>query len=178
MKILFDLDDTLVETRQWFLSYCRMMGHPVPETDLYHLESVIPAHIIDFALAEAPFMLDAKPVPFIHSTIAYLERAGHGIGFCTHRGYHPEGYERTVKQLASIGIGGDLHCICPKTYPCKLEYLDKVIGEPYVLVDDRPPNITSEFGKVIIYTRPWNKNQIGHRIQDLRDLPRVLTYVS
>lgn len=178
MNILFDMDDTLVETRKWFLGFCAMIGYPVPETDAYHLETVVPARLIDFALAEAPFMLHADPVPFIKSTIRSLEFAGHVVGFCTHRGYHPEGYARSVAQLKSIGISGDLHCIDPLEYPCKLEYLDSVYAEPYVLVDDRPPNLASTHGKVIIYSRPWNKGLIGHRINDLRDLPRVLTYVA
>jgi 5'(3')-deoxyribonucleotidase len=172
--IVFDLDDTLFETRQWFIQFLNIMGYIVPDTNLYHLETLVPAHLIEFALREAPFMVHARPAPHIHAIFSFLALRNYAVAFCTHRGYHPNGVEYSKTQLRNNGLQGELHCIDPKTYPCKLEYLDQIF-EDYVLVDDRPSNLSSANGKVIIYSRPWNLDSDHHlRIENLTQLPRLL----
>lgn len=177
--VVFDLDDTLVETRSWFNDFITMLGYPIPKTDSYHLDKHgIPEHVIQFALNEGAFMAHAKPVPFLQSTLSYLKAAGIQIAFCTHRGYHHKAADYTeawfhINHL--LGYMDNIHIIDALEYPCKLEYLDQHFDD-YVLVDDHPKNTNSKRGKVIVYDRPWNQNILARRITDLRQLPKALEY--
>lgn len=176
--VVFDLDDTLVETRSWFHEFLTVLGYPIPQTDSYHLEKHgIPEHVIQFALNEASFMLHAKPVPFIPTMLRFLRAAGYGVAFCTHRGYHHNAKQYTFDWFQNNHLRGynDVHIIDALEYPCKLEYLDQIY-EDYVLVDDHPKNLASKKGRVVVYDRPWNKERTAIRIQDLRQLPKALEY--
>ena len=176
--VVFDLDDTLVETRQWFHGFLTILGYPIPNTDSYKLEEHgIPEHVIQFALSEASFMLQGKAVNFIHSTLAHLRAAGYVVAVCTHRAYHSKGEDFTnvwlhVNHLRDIDEQ-DIHVIDPAKHPCKLAYLDRLYSD-YVLVDDNPANLRSDQGRVILYDRPWNRHHTHHRIKDLRELPKLL----
>ena len=60
--IVFDLDDTLFETREWFKKYLNVMGVAYPQTDDYHIEEYVDPALIKFALDQGSYMTEAEPV--------------------------------------------------------------------------------------------------------------------
>lgn len=108
--IVFDLDDTLFETREWFEKYLNVMGVAYPQTDKFHIDEFVDPKLIQFALDQGSFMTEAKPVEGAQHYINRLIAAGYTTGFCTHRGYHPKGGEKTVQGLYKwdLLIGGCL----------------------------------------------------------------------
>ena len=158
--IVFDLDDTLFETREWFKKYLNVMGIEYPQTDDYHIEKYVDSGLIKFALDQGSFMTEAMPVKGAQHCINRLISAGYTTGFCTHRGYHPKAVGKTIQgfykwDLMIEGFEGVV--LDPRVYPCKMKFLD-TLHSKYVLVEDRPTAVRTAKGQVIIYDRPWNRN--------------------
>ena len=158
--IVFDLDDTLFETREWFKKYLNVMGVAYPQTDKFHIDEFVDPKLIQFALDQGSYMTEAKPVEGAQHYINRLIAAGYTTGFCTHRGYHPKAGEKTIQGLYKWDLmieGFEGVVLNPKVYPCKMKFLD-TLHSKYVLVEDKPTAVRTAKGQVIIYDRPWNRN--------------------
>ena len=158
--IVFDLDDTLFETREWFEKYLNVMGVAYPQTDKFHIDEFVDPKLIQFALDQGSFMTEAKPVEGAQHYINRLIAAGYTTGFCTHRGYHPKGGEKTIQGLYKWDLmieGFEGVVLDSKVYPCKMKFLD-TLHSKYVLIEDKPTAVRTAKGQVIIYDRPWNRN--------------------
>ncbi len=176
IDIFFDMDDTLCNTRSWMEKFASILGYTKFTPDLYHIERQdVPPHIIEFALSEARFMLDAEPIDIMIPTLHLLKCRGHALHICTHRGYHDKGIEYTDRWLTDRLVREfftDIHCIDGKEHPCKLKYLDTVSSN-YKLVDDNAPNLVGENGSVVLFTRPWNAKRNGPRISSISQLLNI-----
>lgn len=159
--IVFDLDDTLFETSEWFKKYLNVMGGVAcPQTDDYRIEEYVDPALIEFALNQGSYMTEAKPIKKAQHYINRLIAAGYTTGFCTHRGYHPKAGEKTVQSLYKWDLmikGFEGVVLDPRAYPCKMKFLD-TLHSKYVLVEDEPTAVLTAKGQVIIYDRPWNRN--------------------
>lgn len=157
--VVFDLDDTLFETREWFEKYLNVMGVAYPQTDKFHIDEFVDPKLIQFALDQGSFMTEAKPVEGAQHYINRLIAAGYTTGYCTHRGYHPKAVWKTIQGLYKGDLmieGFEGVVLDPKVYPCKMKFLD-TLHSKYVLIEDNPTVVRTAKGQVIIYDRPWNR---------------------
>lgn len=158
--IVFDLDDTLFETREWFKKYFKVLGVEYPQTNEYYLDKFVDPKVIKFALDHGAFMTEADPVEGAAHYINRLVTAGYHVHYATHRGYHEKADEFTIQSLYKHGLlksGVDLIVIDPGLCPCKMRVLDEMFDK-YVLVEDMPKGVRTCKGQTIIYDRPWNRS--------------------
>ena len=190
-NLVFDLDDTLFDTNTWISNWLVQNGHEAKDPNSFALPKSVPKSVADELFSAAEFMLKADPLPHFHKMKEFYDN--HDVLYCTHRGYVRHGLNFTVQQLCQhlkpvLHVGDaelerkvriSSHVIASEHYPCKLEYLDSAIGQPYVLVDDNPKQTESELGTVIVFDKPWNKSvKSKYRIASLLDLPVVLRSIA
>ena len=157
--IIFDLDDTLFETRNWFRKYFAVLGIEYPQTNDYFLDKHVDPKVIKFALDHGSYMTEAEPVEGAAHYVNRLLSAGYDVHYATHRGYHGKAGELTIQSLYRHDLlksGVDLIVIDPSQCPCKMKLLDEMFDK-YVLVEDMPKGVRTCKGQTIIYDRPWNR---------------------
>ena len=165
--IVFDLDDTLFETRNWFRKYFAVLGIKYPQTNDYFLDKHVDPKVIKFALDQGSYMTEAEPVEGAAHYVNRLLSAGYDVHYATHRGYHLEAGELTIQSLYRHDLlksGVDLIVIDPSQCPCKMKLLDEMFDK-YVFVEDMPTGVRTCKGQTIIYDRPWNR--------DITNAPRI-----
>ena len=158
--IVFDLDDTLFETRNWFRKYFTVLGIKYPQTNDYFLDKDVDPKVIKFALDCGFYMTEAEPVEGAAHYVNRLLSAGYDVHYATHRGYHEKAGELTIQSLYRHDLLKSvvsLIVIDPSRCPCKMKVLDEMFDK-YVLVEDMPKGVRTCKGQTIIYDRPWNRS--------------------
>lgn len=184
MNLVFDMDDTLVETYKIMSAVLTKLG-----VDVTHGQYFTPdntdgkIHI----LLESPDLYMVNPViaEGAVETLSWLQHdRGHTLSICTHRGFHKEGRKLTQdfveRELGSEGIEfNNMFVLDPAKYPCKFGFLDAVYGSGnYIIIDDRP-NFTNEYTvtpNMILRDKPWNRHIDAPRFSSFKDLPTLLSY--
>ena len=190
-NLAFDLDDTLFDTNACISEWLERNGFEPKDPNSFDMPDSLPEEDANRLFKEAHFMLEADPLPHFHKMKEFYNN--HNVLYCTHRGYTVRGFGYSVAQLRKHlspmlklseyqleqKLVTSIHAIASEEYPCKLAYLDSVIGNPYVLVDDNPKKLESEHGTVVVFDRPWNKSvKSKYRISSLLDLPVVLLSIA
>ncbi|UVD32138.1 hypothetical protein [Vibrio phage phiKT1028] len=154
--ISFDMDDTLTATHSYIrdnltpttddnlaaMQECDERGHAYInaskdlQTDIYHQ-----------ILHPEEFMLKAGIARWVENhfeefceLIADLKELGHTFSICTHRGWTESGHQKTQTWLLEkcLNLFEQIHCLDSKEVPCKLNYLQGIYGDRFVIVDDNP----------------------------------------
>lgn len=174
--IVFDLDDTLFDTRAEMVDCFAEFGHSVDHIKGYITKHNAPEDILLKVLSRAKFMTTGKLFEGAFDLLSRLVNSGEDVRVCTHRGYHPDGASFTHSQLLNHGILNTLipeshvYCLDPADYKDKFAFLDSVLDAPYVLVDDHPAmsGLNGLYGSLVVYDRPWNQESLL--------VPRIMGY--
>lgn len=166
----FDADDTILDTRGWFIKQAWDNGTKAHPSSLrLHRELSLPDHMLkreiqNGFLETAEFMDKTALLPYAKHLLLALIGIGVPVEIVTHRGYHPRGKELTENLLAQYGLSNvKVHAV--PTSVCKLKFCDELTGgKPFVLFDDnydsRKPHYEGAgsplFEQLYCVTQPWN----------------------
>lgn len=182
MILVFDIDDTVVETHSQLSKILTRRGIDVSHGQYLTSENtggVLP-ELLDNPVC---FMLNSQVADGVVEILEWLTHVrGFEVAFCTHRGYHLDGRKLTEEFLEQEGIDFEsLFVLDPAKHPCKIDFLDAVYGKgKYILIDDRP-NFSNEYEpqeNLILRDRPWNQTVKARRFSSFHDLPNELSYVT
>ena len=168
LKVLIDLDDTLIKTHSEIVRLMkRDTGFEFKGKGFITNENT--EGNLQVVLDKAEFMYTAKPeLNLVYQLQKLKLTLGKDItiGFCTHRGYHPKGVVNTERMLKRLSTLMDLSFLelhlysCPFTNPNKLEELEANFADNFILVDDNPKfsskDDLGEDPRVMLYTKDWN----------------------
>lgn len=164
--IYWDLDDTLVDTRQVLVDEIKAkFDFDAPE--LVYLDRHNTNGYLDRVMQTADFMgktpVNASVLATLLSVIENCPQVQHGIA--THRGYHPDGAKLTAPVIDAIPVRFDsVQFIDPVHYRDKMAYLRELHGPDdfIILVDDNTyydhalyPNTVT-----LLMDKPWNQNVV------------------
>ena len=168
----FDADDTIFDTRGWFIKQAWDNGTSVHPSSLrLHPELSLPDHMLkreiqNGFLESAEFMDQTAMLPYAKHLLLALMAIGVPVEIVTHRGYHPKGKELTENLLAQYGLSNvKVHAV--PTTVCKLKFCDELTGgKPFVLFDDNYDARKPQYEKIgsplydqlYCVTQPWNIN--------------------
>lgn len=180
MILVFDMDDTLVQTHDLMCTLLKRKG--IPTTEHYLTNENTSGKLQEILDNPETYMADVDFYDGVLETLDYLvAHQGHRIAICTHRGFHAQGRTLTQDFLDSHDVPyQNLFVLDPNTHPCKMAFLDAVYGEgQYVLIDDRPnfTNVYKPIPNLILHDKPWNTHIEAPRILKFEDLPNLLSYV-
>lgn len=152
--LFFDADDTLFDTNSWMRKYVEKHApHKLCDFDNrteLKLTNILGADTESAILADAKFMKEAPLMAGVRWMISVLDAVGYPYAVCTHRGYHADGYDLTVKQMQLLtkrwvpvyALG-----MCESKHDFIMRKLIGSRYKSYILVDD---NVV-----------PWNKDMNG-----------------
>ena len=123
---------------------------------------------MDKLLAEARFMEEANSYPGAKWLIQHLDRVGYPYAVCTHRGYHIDGYNHTVRAIGNL-TGRYVPVYALNIGKGKHEFINQILRmspyQQYLLVDDNVVPWSSEGNGVdakhwasqICVDQSWNR---------------------
>lgn len=173
LPILFlDADDTLFDTNGWIRNfvadnYPDKLAQFDSRPDL-SIGGILGKDVEDKLLAEARFMEEANSYPGAKWLIQHLDRVGYPYAVCTHRGYHIDGYNHTVRALENL-TGRYVPVYALNIGKGKHEFINQILRmspyQQYLLVDDNVVPWSSEGNGVdakhwasqICVDQSWNR---------------------
>jgi hypothetical protein len=174
--IVFDMDDTLFDTRAEMVACFAEFGHDLRNVPGYVTKHNAPEEILVSVLGRARFMTTGKMFDGAFDLLKRLVHAGADVRICTHRGYHADGLKHTHTQLFEHKILNTLipehhvYCLDPAQHKDKFAFLDAELKSPYVLIDDNPDlsGDRGRYGSLVVFDRPWNQESLI--------VPRIMGY--
>lgn len=185
--IVFDMDDTLAQTSiyirdllfaRWKLEkrddlvevYNRHTAH---EGQISITQPEIRQHIYEI-LSDPTFMLKVEPTRLFDRIFKtkgmYKLIKNKRVVITTHRGFHDVGKEYTEQWLKDHKADKyieTVHCLNSTENPDKIQFLKKIYGDDFILIDDNPlHDLTKEYWedpRILIYNEygdyPAYRNQ-------------------